>query len=838
VTSITLRRSATDLAVKLKFASGLPGVPGEASDLQEGSVTTLDASADADFSITGTPPNQILNLSLPRGMTGPVGEGSGGLFFESRTAAASANLSDTNIKSIRTAGFASPGDGGHGLYARYPAGNPYALWTLGADYNPNDWVRNSTGTLYICKSDAGTPPAAANQPVHTTVGTTVTGADNYVWTCTALNPAYFQSADGSWWRLVPEGGRAHFAQFGGKADSDRSGVIGSDNLPAIQHAMHFIRWQENPTTQYAWPTEFDPGHYRFSDTIEVRTICDFLGSSQGTKAAGNSTFFHFPADTVCMMFQAGDSVGRWGVGPTIGNAGGSGMSNISVFGKATSTNHSLCGISVRTLVHFKHIAFYSIAGNALEMKSGSGWNGGVNGSTFWDLFFHGCSRDAIWINGGDSNVCTFEHIDIHGPGSPAGGTGDITGGVWGCGINDNSYFGNYYKGVHIAGYGNNGVSYGGRLYYFIGGADAMLPDVNAFTGTATDAAIQGAITPGTNDAVWYDAGAGAPSTFFPAWTATPTIPHRAMIPIRTSGNASTFLGVYVEAQAAPCHGPGATTARGGIAWWTRQSNGAPVTGPGSAGTASSRGFSGGLVYKDGEYSNAWTGTGSWAGAGLTPAANPEKGIVVWGHGRRTATEGDNEFQYRYYELDLVYGYADVTNSNTQVWQVTTPLTDRTFGRTDPQPYVFNPSKLALGAGTQARRVGWWNDTAFTPTGQHGDGELIFNGDTTAAFKDVLGWRCRTAGNPGALEEIRGLCIVQNDPDVNWTVAAGAVGPVVTTTVTGAQFHHPVDLTLNTDTPLILNAWVSATNTVKYQAFNPTASSVATGFCTPRLRVRK
>jgi hypothetical protein len=157
VTSITLRRSATDLAVKLKFASGLPGVPGEASDLQEGSVTTLDASADADFSITGTPPNQILNLSLPRGLTGPVGEGSGGLFFETRTAAASATIG-AGITTIRTAGYAAAGDRGHGLYTRLNT-HPYKLWQSGQNYTGEAtrpaFYRNSSGTFYRLQKQGG-----------------------------------------------------------------------------------------------------------------------------------------------------------------------------------------------------------------------------------------------------------------------------------------------------------------------------------------------------------------------------------------------------------------------------------------------------------------------------------------------------------------------------------------------------------------------------------------------------------------------------------------------------------------------------------------------------------
>jgi hypothetical protein len=103
--NITLRKDpAADL--QLKFSSGQPGAPGQNAVLTVGSVT-----------ITGSAPLQTLSLGLPEGRTGPVGEGSGGLFFDSRASAASATIG-AGITTIRTAGYAAPGDGGHGLYTR------------------------------------------------------------------------------------------------------------------------------------------------------------------------------------------------------------------------------------------------------------------------------------------------------------------------------------------------------------------------------------------------------------------------------------------------------------------------------------------------------------------------------------------------------------------------------------------------------------------------------------------------------------------------------------------------------------------------------------------------
>jgi hypothetical protein len=697
--------------------------------------------------------------------------------FDTRALAAAAAI-DAAAKVVHTGGYASVGDGGHALYKRLQS--------------------------------APASPA---------------------------NPAYFRSADiyradgtpdsinGGYWQLVPTGGKVHIANFGGKNDSDVGGVIGTDNLSAINYAMQFVAWQESADTKFIWEIHFDPGHYRFSNTIEVRTICSFVGATSG-RATNNSTNFHWPANTIFMMFQAYDSTGRSAVGTNSGEATGSGMRNISVRGKTSSTDHSLCGISVRCVVNFKSIGYYYVAGNALEIKAGSTWSGGTNSAYFFDTFVHSCSRDAIWVNGGDANVMTFEHIDIHGPGAPDGDSGPISGGVWGCGIYDASYFGNLYKGVHIAGYGNHGVQYGGRQFYFIGN-----PELGV--GEAT--------TPGTNNDIWYDVGPlASPTTRFPAWSATPAVPYRLQIPIWTNGSACTFQAVYVEAQVAPCHGPGATTSRGGIAWWSRQSNG--IQGGGDLlGVMASGGFSGRQEWNAGEANNVWNGESMYAGVGTRAAIDINKGIGILVHARDVAGENNVQWTYRYYDKDLRYSFGDPNNDTGWVWNITTPITDRTFGRTVTQPYVFNPDKLALGAGAGARRIGLHSDWATTPPGEHAEGELILNGQALLGpYKNFLGWRCIATGNPGTLAELRAACLSATVASAGLpTVAAGAVSSIFTQTVTGAETGDPVDVTVSVDTQgLILHGWVSAADTVKYQFANPTAGSISPGISAVFIRVRK
>lgn len=52
---------------------GVQGLQGPPVALSKGTVTTGAPGSEADFSITGTPPNQKLNLTIPRGATGATG---------------------------------------------------------------------------------------------------------------------------------------------------------------------------------------------------------------------------------------------------------------------------------------------------------------------------------------------------------------------------------------------------------------------------------------------------------------------------------------------------------------------------------------------------------------------------------------------------------------------------------------------------------------------------------------------------------------------------------------------------------------------------------------------
>lgn len=62
-----------DIAAFIEANPGPQGDPGPANTLSIGTVTTVTAETGASATITGTSPNQILNLNIPRGIDGVLG---------------------------------------------------------------------------------------------------------------------------------------------------------------------------------------------------------------------------------------------------------------------------------------------------------------------------------------------------------------------------------------------------------------------------------------------------------------------------------------------------------------------------------------------------------------------------------------------------------------------------------------------------------------------------------------------------------------------------------------------------------------------------------------------
>jgi hypothetical protein len=745
VTSITLRRSATDLAVKLKFASGLPGVPGEASDLQEGSVTTLDASADADFSITGTPPNQILNLSLPRGLTGPVGEGSGGLFFETRTAAASATIG-TGISAIRTAGFSAFGDGGHGLYKRRST-NPYRLWQAGVPpsfiaYFPQFW-RNSAGTLYK-RIIEDTGASATVEPTHTTVGQVVTGADGYSWKCLALNPFFFRSvdrlkadfttdaADGGWWELVPDGGELWIEQLGGKADCVIATPTGTDNHPPLMFALdipvrglHAIHYQTHRI-------KCRGGAYYFSQHIEMHAIAHIIGAA-GTGVegggAGLATAWYFPADVTGISFQGNDTGGGQDNNVArLGQSAGSCLESLSLHLKGTSALAH--GVLMRATATCRNVSIYGAPGHGFWMRGtvlvGDERLGNANNWRIFDCRAQDVGGDFLKTSGTDTNGGMCIGFVTHGGG----------GGVGGCGVNDESSIGSsYYAGLQITGYGNGGVYHAGSHYQLL-----------KYAGPPPTAGAN-LTTPGTDNSVWYFLRSGqAPGVpGFPTWSSAGDYSNYKL-PIRCTSGYTIFDAPYVETGNVVSHVMPPACVNGGNAGLTIYSSATQAGLGGRVNTGVERTY---LQPIPGSPEYIANGGTSFVGFGGARGGDYSTGLNIFQHMRDL--DGDVEAQFGYFGQHFLQ--YNLRPDAPYIWNITTfSNTSETFGRASPVKYAITYNLFALNGQdiSTPRLIGLRH--GIPTSGEAARGETYFNGSPTAGGK--LFWTCTTTGVVGSTAVIK------------------------------------------------------------------------------------
>ncbi len=435
-----------------------------------------------------------------QGVTGPVGEGSGGLFFESRTGAAGATVG-VDIKTIRTAGFAAVGDGGHGLYKR----------------------RATAPTL-------------------------------------TANPGYFRSIDrfkadgttdnthGGYWELVPEGGVVRIEQFGGKADTT-TGLDGTDNYQPIIDATAMDGWAFDANNKYALTTQFGFGQYRVSQMLDFARMVNLRGWTGATEVQGHGdgTMLVFPVNTTCMVFQSfGTGPGQTGTTGGLGVSGGSTVEGIAFKNVTLGTDRTKHGIHMRDSVTIRRCSFYNISGNAINIQGSNGGagveKGSPNGWRVENCYVYSCAGHGLYVRGSDANAGTCINLHTKGGGLAASD---------GCGIFENSSLGNNYFGFQIDGFGGKGVSHndsGINNHY-------VLVTANPTSGAST--------TPGTNPNVWYNIGPGPIDSNFPLWsgagTYTPQLP--ILVPDE-SGNRSVFVGGYVETQF-PSHIPSGCIALGG-----------------------------------------------------------------------------------------------------------------------------------------------------------------------------------------------------------------------------------------------------------------------------------
>lgn len=193
---------------------GVQGLQGPPVSLTKGTVTTGAPGTNANFTVTGTPPDQKLNLTVPRGDVGPVGPtfGSDGSIIAAGRPDLPATMDTATQDEVLSAPpgtlFRSTDGAGVGAWMWMKQGTQWSVtdgdtgwrnvaadllngWT--ATMNGRSWAIRRLGSIVSVAGNLKVPTANVLQDVYTVpVGFRLSGVEPYTGGASAV-----LSADGS-----------------------------------------------------------------------------------------------------------------------------------------------------------------------------------------------------------------------------------------------------------------------------------------------------------------------------------------------------------------------------------------------------------------------------------------------------------------------------------------------------------------------------------------------------------------------------------------------------------------------------------------------------------------
>lgn len=649
-------------------------------------VNQLYSAYGADFIYNGYAWVRLAVTSAgPTGPTGPAGAttiGTDGYGTAARAGIASITA-EAARQFIFTAGYATAGDGGHGLYKRLQS----------APSAPTNKAYARSTDRY--RADGST-----------------------------------DATHGGYWALVPDAGQVQIEQFGGKADWTGTPGTSTDNYQPLLDAIAFTARTVTSVELFSYRINLGFGEYYFSQTIDIHTHTHICGMGRGGVEEGGTKLW-FPSTQTCFIINQNNTTGD----STSGTGYGSG--NCTVI-EALSIQHyfasgafshlvepsAFYGVHMRGVGSLINLWLARMSGTAVYISGFSGATGALEGApNQWrvrDVTVHSATGHGLHVIGSDANAGFADGFATQTE-------------VGGCGIYNESYFVNTYSGIHIAGYGNRGVRVGSvvgvsRIYQLIGGYGTTTPNTT---------------TPGTNNRIWYDLGTYNGSANhdqrFPVWSATPTAPHSYHSPIWDSGGGSVYTGVYVENSTLFAHVPPPSMVINGTISMTMYSGYIFST---TGIVASRQGIGGYQTFIDGTPEFTANGANSWVAVGVPNETNGlgAGGGLGWLTSRRLSdVDGSWNWGFAGNSLDFK------APGGTSIWSIGTRYSTRAFGRTLGIPYklgLFDPILEDVTNSTNGRILGM-RVAQPADAGEYARGDRWYNANASAGGFE--GWVVTTTG---------------------------------------------------------------------------------------------
>jgi hypothetical protein len=447
---------------------------------------------------------------------------------------------------------------------------------------------------------------------------------------------------------------------------------------------------------------FPTGNYYISDQVFVDVGVLIRGVDVGGPAgnAGHSTVIRFPINTTGFYFRHSVTTGTT-------SAAGSHISNLYLRGSGTSEDtagiFSTCRIFIEDVGAEGFGNGIHIHGelNIVDPPVGEASLFRIKGGRFIS------NRNAgIKITGGDANIFLIENVDVYGNANWGIENVSFLGGVMlACHSSQNGLVGVAGRTLHTT------ATHAGRNWAVVIGYEATASTEEPGTGLAwsSEFTTEG-LPPGS-----------------PAWTSGLTWKAGgAYLCLSPAGNGNLLDGCYSEGGqgptqlVAPAFAVGGTHGAGVIGLLVNSHDGAFQSSGGMK-------TSGRVLYTDAAGDAAYKVGTDWKYGT----------IAVYEH-----SLADGRFQEMFQRAEAHFAFG--VEGETIAYEVTSPATAWTFGRSAAQVGKVVFPELFVGAGNGARSV-TAASTAPT-TGYHAQGEVVYN--IAADAGGFVGWYCTVSGEPG------------------------------------------------------------------------------------------
>lgn len=485
-----------------------------------------------------------------------------------------------------------------------------------------------------------------------------------------------------------------------------AGTSTKDFAPILTAAFNAASFNQNGYYQGGQCVYAPAGRYPVNSEVNVHRVIDLRGAGGGGGLSNfgvGATEFHFAANVRGFIVNRYNTNSNTTVAAANTNAAdGSSFSNF-VVSDATSTWTDPIdkpAFWLRARASLRNISINWSAGSGLVIRGSGGGGGASEGNaneSSLDTINISAGAYGVFTQGADANAGDYRKVGVQSAGLAC--------------FADLEFLGSHWSGAHAdsCGTANMGrVTYSGHTYSLI----------------SSTAGIGASTTPGTNNGIWYDEGAGSGPA---AWSGSGTYYPSGGIFADGSNTRSLWDAPYVETAPAYSHvgSPGMVINGNLQGYFTALTpHLAPEYGVGGF-IGSPMGVGGFTTLASGDGRGAYTFTVAY-GTGLT-VGNASNFSAFMG-----ATSANPQ--------DLCFSFNGLGTAAC----MTGGFTTQTYGRTGVVRYAVNVPMLALGAPSVARVFQTCNAGSPVTTG-NAVGERCFN--IAASPSSPESWIETTQGSP-------------------------------------------------------------------------------------------